>query len=233
MDVMRRASEVCTNTTATSMKTRVALAEDNDLLARSLAEKIGHFEGVELRFRARNGDLLLQALAANPHVDVVLMDIEMPVMDGIEATLRLKQRFPQVKVLMLTVFDSDQKVMDAILAGADGYLLKDEPPHKLEEAIAQVQAAGGAMSPAIAAKAIRLLRNPQRPPEEASPDFGLSERELGILEQLCKGLNYNQIAENLFISPSTVRKHIEHIYAKLQVHNKAEAIQRANRHRLV
>lgn len=215
------------------MNTRLAIAEDNESLARSLAEKIGFFQAIDLRYRAKNGAELLEMVAANPQIDVVLMDIEMPVMDGIEATRLLKQRYPQIKVLILTVFDTDDKVLQAILAGADGYLLKDEPPQKLEEGIRMIFHEGAPMSPTIAAKALRLLRNPQPMTNVDQYDFGLSDREIGILEQLCKGLNYNQIADNLIISPFTVRKHIENIYLKLKVHNKAEAIQVANKHRLV
>lgn len=214
------------------MKIRLALAEDHERLARSLAEKISFFPGMELRFRAKHGADLLAQIATQPPIDVVLMDIEMPVMDGIEATRLLKQGHPQVKVVMLTVFDADDKVFQAIVAGADGYLLKDEPPQRLEEGIRVIMEGGAPMSATIAAKALRFLRQPLAPPTDQL-DFGLSGRETEILEQLCKGLNYHQIADNLIISPYTVRKHIENIYTKLQVHNKAAAIQVANKHRLV
>lgn len=215
------------------MNIRIAIAEDNERLARSLVQKLAFFAGIELRMQAKDGADLLAQVNANPQVDLVLMDIEMPVLDGIEATRQIKQRFPQIKVVMLTVFDADDKVFQAIVAGADGYLLKDEPPHKLEESIRMVMQDGAPMSASIAAKTLRLLRQPLPASTEAQPEFGLSQRETEILEQLCKGLGYNQIAENLIISPFTVRKHIENIYSKLKVHNKAEAIQTANRHRLI
>ncbi len=213
---------------------RVVLAEDNNFLAQSLQERIGLFEGIKLKYRARDGKDLLEKIAKDSLVDIILMDIEMPEMDGIEATERIKKDHPQIRIIMLTVFDDDQKIFDSILAGADGYLLKDETPAKLEEGIRMILEGGAPMSATIAAKVLRLMRIPadKRSPAEV-PEFNLSERETQILEQICKGLNYNQISGNLVISPATVRKHIENVYRKLQVHNKAEAIQTAMRHRLV
>ncbi|MCB9235871.1 MAG: response regulator transcription factor [Bacteroidia bacterium] len=215
------------------MKIRVGLAEDNAFLARSLATKIALFAGMELHFHALNGRDLLQKLEQNVHPAVILMDIEMPEMNGIEATARVRKLYPHIKVIMLTVFDDEENIFQSILAGADGYLLKDEPMAKLEEGIRMILEGGAPMSATIAARALRLLREPQRASAPPAEDFGLSERETGILEQLVAGLNYNQIADNLIISPKTVRKHIENIYRKLQVHNKAEAIQKANQHKLI
>lgn len=216
------------------MPIKVGLAEDNPFLARSLREKIGFFAGIELRFHAANGKLLLETLEAETRPDVILMDIEMPEMNGIEATREVKRRFPQIKIIMLTVFDDEQNIFNSILAGADGYLLKDEPPQKLEEGIHMILEGGAPMSASIAARTLKLMRNPARATAQVQKeDFGLTKRQTQILEQLVTGLNYNQIAENLFISPATVRKHIENIYRKLQVHNKTEAIQKANQHKLV
>lgn len=213
---------------------KLLLTEDNHFLAKSIREKISLFDGIELKTRLCNGAELLEHLESDNIVDVILMDIEMPEMNGIEATKIVKEKHPQIRVIMLTVFDDEQNVWDSILNGADGYLLKDEPPEKLEEGIRMIMDGGAPMSATIAAKALKLMRSPissSDAPE--NEDFGLSKRETEILEQLCKGLNYNQIAENLVISPSTVRKHIENVYKKLQVHNKAEAINKATKHRLV
>lgn len=217
------------------MDIRVAVAEDNAFLARAIKEKLSFFEGISFRFRSENGEALLRDLERDAHVDVILMDIEMPEMNGIEATAAVKKRYPQIKVIMLTVFDDDENIFHSILAGADGYLLKDEPPQKLEAGIRMILEGGAPMSATIAAKALKLLRAPLPVgnPQEEKVDFGLSKRELEILEQLCQGLNYQEIAENLFISPRTVRKHIENIYRKLQVHNKVDAVQLANKHRLI
>ena len=167
-----------------------------------------------------------------PNLDLVLMDIQMPVMDGIEATRILKERHPQVKVIMSTVFDDDENLFKAIMSGASGYLLKDEPPEMIHRSILMAMEGGAPMSAGIASKVLNLLRN-QPSFEEEQEEFGLTPRELEILEHLSKGLSYDQIAGNLFISSGTVRKHIENIYKKLQVHNKVEALRIATRNRLI
>jgi DNA-binding NarL/FixJ family response regulator len=164
--------------------------------------------------------------------DLVLMDINMPVLDGIEATKKIRHLFPSIKIVMLTIFDETEKIFDAILAGATGYLLKDEKPEKLLAAIEEAMDGGAPMSASIAMKSLQLIRGKNEGPRDKK-EFNLSQRELEILELIAKGENYNQIAEKLFISPKTVRKHIENIYTKLQVHNKVEAIQVATRNKLL
>lgn len=175
---------------------------------------------------AGNGRVLLDQLAALPSLpDVVLMDIQMPVLDGIGATEALKAQHPQVKVVMATVFDDEENIFNAILAGADGYLLKDEAPEVLHRALQEVMSGGAPMSPPIARKSLAMLRRTPVQPQQTDPATELSERELEILEQLSKGLRYDQVAANLNISTGTVRKHIENIYRKLQVHNKTAAVE--------
>jgi len=215
---------------------RIALAEDNPFLAKSIQDKIALFsDELVFKFHAPNGKLLLDELEKDKHVDVVLMDIQMPEMDGIETTGIISHRYPQYKVMMLTVLDDDDHIFRAIQAGANGYLLKDESPEVLLNSIKDLMAGGASMSAGVALKALKLLRNPmtevqQNPDDE---ELALSERELDVLTYLSKGFGYKQIAENLFISPSTVRKHIENIYVKLQVHSKLEAVQKAQKHRLI
>ncbi|MFN8395889.1 MAG: response regulator transcription factor [Bacteroidia bacterium] len=156
------------------------------------------------------------------------MDILMPVMDGIEATRQVTQRWPQIKVIICSVFDDEENVFQAILAGACGYLVKEEGQQVIREAILEALDGGAPMSPAIARKALALIRN-GKPRQAAAPDdMGLTKREIEILEHLSKGLSYDQIADNLIISSGTVRKHIENIYRKLQVTNKVEAVQKAS-----
>jgi len=217
------------------MSILVAIAEDNDLLARSIQEKLELFAAdIRFKYRARNGQELLQQLASDHVIDMILMDIEMPVMDGITATEEVKQKYPSIKVIMLTVFDDDDKIFRAIQAGAMGYLLKDEPPDKIVEGIKMVMDGGAPMSATIAAKTLQILRNPE---VIKSPAFGIQEkpskREIEILEYLQQGFDYKKIAEILFIAPTTVRKHIENIYQKLQVHNKMQAVQKALQHRII
>jgi DNA-binding NarL/FixJ family response regulator len=215
---------------------RIGVAEDNPFLAKSIQEKLALFPGeLKFKFHAFNGKLFLEKLAEDPMVDVILMDIQMPEMDGIETTRIISERYPQIKIIMLTVLDDEESIFQAILAGANGYLLKDENPRVLLQSILSILEGGAPMSSAIALKALRLLRNPIKPDEEKSdtkrPE--LSPREIDVLNQLSKGMDYKQIAENLIISPSTVRKHIENIYSKLQAHNKIEAVKIAQKHRLI
>lgn len=216
------------------MPIRILIAEDNSRLARTLIDKLNLFEDqLSVRGWEPHGKALLQHLEVDAHVDLVLMDIQMPVMNGIEATKELKQKYPQIKVVMSTVFDEDNYILEAIMAGANGYLLKDERPDKLMDAINEVMDGGAPMSSIVARKALNLIRYGKQEESTKSIDFNLTKRETEILEQLAAGLNYNQIAENLFISPGTVRKHIENIYQKLHVHNKVEAVQIAIKNRLV
>jgi len=176
----------------------------------------------------------LGKLEDNHNVDLILMDIEMPVLNGIETTQIVKQKYPQIKIIMLTAFDNDENIFNAIKAGADGYLLKEINPKDLYEGIVETLNGGAAMNPSIALKTLKLLRNPLSiENEKDKEDISLSKREIEVLEQLSTGLSYTVIAENLFLSPSTVRKHIENIYKKLQVHSKIEAVQKAKRHNII
>ncbi|MEE9432406.1 MAG: response regulator transcription factor [Melioribacteraceae bacterium] len=217
------------------MKIKIAIAEDNALLAQSIKEKLELFrDAIFFKFKASNGQHLIELLKNDNNVDVILMDIEMPIMDGIKATEIVKDNYPQIKIIILTVFDDEDKIFRAIQAGANGYLLKDEPPNIILEGIKDIVSGGAPMSPTIATKAIELLRNPEkRKPNKYFENFSLSKRETEVLEQLSKGLNYKNIAVNLFISPSTVRKHIENIYKKLHVSNKMKAVLKAQKHNLI
>lgn len=217
-----------------SQKIRIAIADDNTFLLKAIAEKLSYFDGADVRMRGLNGQELLDRLHDNHNIDVVLMDIEMPVMNGIEATALLKQRYPQIKVIMLTVFDNDENIFRSIKAGADGYLLKDVEAEDLYTGIIDTLNGGAAMNPSIAMKTLKLLRNPIDIDSIAEIDsVKLSSREIDVLEQLSKGLSYTIIADNLFLSPSTIRKHIENIYKKLQVHSKIEAVQKAKQNNII
>ncbi len=214
------------------MTINIAIAEDNLRLAQTLIEKLELDERMRVKWHEPNGQALIEHLEEDHHLDVILMDINMPLMDGIEATEIARKRFPQIKVIMSTVFDEEDYILRAIMAGANGYLLKDEKPAKLHIAIEEVLEGGAPMSVSVARKALKIIRMGSELPSEKI-DYNLTKREGEILEQLASGLNYQKIAENLFISPSTVRKHIENIYQKLQVHNKVEAVQLALRNGLV
>lgn len=216
------------------MKIKIAVAEDNIFLFESIKDKMSLFPDFSLKFRGENGRDLLDKLQSNHNIDLVLMDIQMPEMDGIEATKVIKTKYPQVKIVMLTIFDSDDYIFKAIQAGADGYLLKETTPDALHKGIIDVLEGGAAMTPSIALRTLHLLRSPETIEQKKdTKDFQLTKRETEILEQLSKGLNYHQIADNLIISPATVRKHIENCYKKLQVHNKMEAVQKGIKHNLI
>lgn len=215
---------------------RIAIAEDNPLLAKSIEEKIRLFPGeLIFKFHASDGVRMTEKLENDSNIDVILMDIQMPNRNGIATTELVTQLYPKIKIIMLTVFDDEEHIFKAIQAGANGYLLKDESPKKLLEGIKDILSGGAPMSAVIALKAIRLLRNPLQA-EEKNPEAEactLSARELDVLTYLGKGFDYRQISEQLHISPSTVRKHMENIYQKLQVHNKMEAVRKAQKFRFI
>ena len=212
---------------------KIAIIDDNSFLISSIKEKLSFFEEIQVKFTANNGADLLEKLEQDHNLDALLMDIEMPVLNGIETTLAVKQKYPQIKIIMLTVFDNDENIFNAIKAGADGYLLKDVNPHELFNGIVDTLNGGAAMNPSIALKTLKLLRNPVDFKDVSKEEINLTNREVEVLEQLSKGLSYKVIADNLFLSPSTVRKHIENIYSKLQVHSKLEAVQKARRNNLI
>lgn len=213
---------------------RIAIVDDNPFLQKTIQDKLKFFSDVEVRFKAINGLDIIEKVEKNHHLDLILMDIEMPKMNGIEATSLLKSKFPQIKIIMLTVFDNDENIFKAIKAGADGYFLKEVNPQELYDGIVETLAGGAGMTPSIATRTLKLLREPLVFDDSISKDeISLTNREIEVLEQLSKGLTYNAIAENLFLSLGTIRKHVENIYTKLQVHNKLEAIQKAKNNNLI
>ncbi len=173
-------------------------------------------------------DLRTQIPALRP--DVALMDIDMPGITGIEATPLVKALYPAAQVLMLTVFEDEEKIFQAIRNGASGYLLKRTPPGEIIQAIFDVHQGGSPMTASVARKVLHYF---QEPAHVTSHDYQLSPRELDILKGLVKGHSYKLIADELFISIDTVRSHIRHIYEKLQVNSKTEAVLKAIREKLI
>jgi len=216
------------------MNIKIAIVDDNTFLTKAVRDKLSFFEDINIKWSALDGSLCLKELEENHNLDLILMDIEMPVLNGIETTQVVKQKYPHIKIIMLTVFDNDENIFKAIQAGADGYLLKEVSPDDLYTGITETLNGGAAMNPSIAMKTLKLLRNPSSITNlEDKEEISLSKREVEVLEQLAQGLSYTVIAGHLFLSPSTVRKHIENIYKKLQVHSKIEAVQKAKRHNLI
>jgi DNA-binding NarL/FixJ family response regulator len=210
------------------MPIRVAIIDDDQTLAKSLKHEIAEFPEIDTVAVAASGEEFVNRLATGalepPHV--VLMDISMNyATEGIQATKLLHELYPDIKVVMFTISEDDERVFEAFKAGAVGYLLKNEKPVFIIKTIVEVNQGGALMSPGIALKTIRFLT--QQPPaelKEISNRFQLSGRELEVLRLVGKGFPYKLIADQLFISQETVKKHMANIFAKLQVKNKIEAI---------
>ncbi|MFN5318855.1 MAG: response regulator [Bacteroidia bacterium] len=162
--------------------------------------------------------------------DVVLMDIQMPLVDGLEGVRIIKEYFPNIHVIMQTVFEDDEKIFDAMRYGASGYILKKTDPRQIIQAIEEVRNGGSPMTPSIATRVLHFFRQQH----ESKPEtYGLSEREREILQYLVNGLSYKMIADKLEISYNTVNSHIKKIYDKLQVHSVSEAVSKAIRSNII
>jgi len=204
---------------------RIGIVDDKLINHTALISKLSSKSDIEIVLQATNGrDFLDKMKNQDLLPDIVFMDIDMPVMDGIEAVKQGSVLYPSVHFLMLTVFDDDDKIFDAIKAGAVGYLLKDEHPERLIDAIREVIEFGGApMSPRIARKSLMILsKNTVSINQEE--DTLLSKREMEILKGLIDGFDYKTLADKLFLSPNTVRTHISNIYKKLHVSNRTQAV---------
>ena len=213
---------------------RIAITEDNAIALKSLEEKLAGFNDILVKHTAKNGSEILENLKQNPLIDLILMDIEMPVMNGIEATAKIKEQYPQIKIVMITIYDDDEYIFNAIKAGADSYILKDTRAEKIYETLTDTLNGGSVMSPSIAIKALQLLKGAAHIKTSAKQEtLLLSDRETEILEQLSKGMTNKNIAEKLFISPFTVKRHIENIYKKLQAQNRIDLIEKARREGLL
>lgn len=219
------------------MKINMALAEDNLVNRNTFHQKISGLPQFNLVFVARNGqDCLdqLQEIPENQLPVIVFMDIEMPILNGIETIQIGKTLYPQIHFIVLTVFDDEEKIFEAIRAGASGYLLKHETAQVLLDAVTNVLESGGApMSPAIARKTLQLLSKatPEKDSVNSPVPKILTEREQEILAHLVSGWDAKRISATLHLSVLTVRKHIANLYAKLHVTSKAQVISMAHQQR--
>ncbi|MDP2175901.1 MAG: response regulator transcription factor [Bacteroidota bacterium] len=207
----------------------IAIVDDKNINRQSLNERIQSTANLKVVLMAENGEDYinqLKSLELNQHPMITLMDIDMPIMNGIDAVKKGLELFPKTKYLMITIFEDDDKIFDSILAGASGYLLKEENSETISRSIQEIIEYGGApMSPKIARKALNMLtKNISSKDVTETSDYDLSKRELDILKLLVGGHDYKIIADKLFISPHTARKHIANIYVKLQVSNKVDAV---------
>lgn len=208
---------------------KVAIIEDRRDIREGLATLISGTTG----YRCTNGFRSMEEALENidqdlPHV--ALVDIGLPGMSGIDGIEILKGRHPDLSMLMLTVYNDDERIFDALCAGACGYLLKNTPPSRLLASVEEAVTGGSPMSPEIARRVVSLFRE-IRPPETA--DYQLTPHETRLLKLLVDGHNYKTAAKELSVSVNTISFHMRHIYEKLQVHSKSEAVSKALRHRLI
>jgi len=217
-------------TSATEQKNiRTAIVEDMRDIREGLTTLIDFTEGFVCTGGYRSMEEAIPKIKGNLP-DVLLSDIGLPGMDGIEGIKIIKEMYPDMTILMLTVYDDDERIFDALCAGATGYLLKRTAPAKLLENIREAVSGGAPMSPEVASRVISLFRD-IRPPEKV--DYDLTPHETRLLKLLVAGHNYSTAAVELGVSYNTIKFHMRHIYEKLQVHSKSEAVAKALQNRLV
>lgn len=215
-------------------KIKIGIVDDKYFIAKSIEERLSYFDELSIEFISEGAKPMLAYLENGNSLDLILMDIEMPGMDGIQLTQIINETYPDIKILILTVFDNSESIFNAIKAGASGYLLKDTSADELLKGIKETLNGGAPMSPSIAYKTLQLLRNPNPIKVKKKVEtFSLSNREIEVLELLSKGKTYNAIAQSLFLSEGTIRKHVENTYKKLKVHNKVAALEKARENRII
>jgi DNA-binding NarL/FixJ family response regulator len=212
-------SEPVKKTDPSQTMTRIAIVEDETWMRDDLVRKINAVPGFHCVNDYRTAEEALEGIPAD-EPDVVLMDINLPGIDGVECVRRLRVNLPQVKYIMLTVYSESERIFDSLLAGASGYLLKRTNTAELLDAIQQVRNGGAPMSSSIARKVVDYFNEMG---EQKTHTPSLSPREQQVLELLAKGAAYKKIADQLSLSIDTIRMHVKHIYAKLYVHTRSEA----------
>lgn len=210
---------------------RVAIFEDNKHLRQTFELLLNTADGFTCSGAWPDCRDLIANLEINP-CDIVLMDIEMPGMNGIEATKIIKQHFPAINILIQTVFFEDDYIFNAICAGASGYILKSTTPEGYLQAIKDVQSGGSPITPGIARKVLELFKHNLQPASPAK-NYNLTNQEKKVLQLLVAGKSYKMIASELFVSVETVKSHVSNIYAKLHVHSGTEAVSVAIRDKIV
>ena len=211
-------------------KIRIALFEDNRNLRESLFALLETSEEFSCVGAFAHCERVVENIEET-QPDVVLMDIELPIVNGIEAVRLIREKYPDVKILMETIFEEDEKIFQSICNGAQGYILKNTSPEEILNAIREIYEGGAPMSPIIASKVLRMFKFNLG--NEINNSFDLSGREKEILKCLVEGMSYKMIADTCFISADTVNGHIKNIYKKLQVHSKSEAVVKAIKGKII
>ena len=212
---------------APARKIEVVVCEDQPQILKAQVKILQESPEIEVVGTALSGEAVLELLHQK-QPDVLLQDLGLPRMSGIEVTRQVKRKWPSIEVLIFTIFDEEEKVLDAVKAGASGYLLKGASSEKILDAIREVKAGGSVIQPSLARRLLRHFRVSEtegKPPlREEPPTRPLTEREVEILRLIAKGLSNNEAAGVLDLSRATVRTHLEHIYDKLEVTNRVEAV---------
>ena len=203
-----------------SLKIQVMIIEDDDNYRESIQSLISESDKMECKYAVDSCEEALEILEKDYVAEVILLDIKLPGISGIEGIRKIKAISPTTHIIILTVFDDDDKIFNAICLGASGYLLKSASIQKIEEAVEDVLHGGAAITPSIAAKVLQMFGQYSQPKQ----DYGLTQREKEILQLLIDGMSKKYIAEQLYISPYTVDTHLKNIYAKLHVHSQMDMI---------
>jgi DNA-binding NarL/FixJ family response regulator len=206
------------------MAIKILVVDDHRVVRAGLVALLAQQPALMVVGEAGNGEEAVR-LAGETQPDVILMDMQMPVCNGVEATRQIKERWPHMQVLVLTTYDDDQLIWGGLQAGAKGYLLKDVPPEELLQGIEAVAAGKSLLPPHIAAKLMQVIA--QGGPARAAEEESLTERQLEILRLMARGAANKEIAAELFISENTVKSHISHIFEKLNARDRTEAVTRA------
>ncbi len=215
-----------------SEKIQVWLVEDNEVFRRNVQRVINSLEGMTCEGSFDSAEATFKALQTNPAPDVILLDVQLPGVDGIAALTEFREAIPETRVIILTVFDDADKIFRAVCAGASGYVLKASGTDKIGEAIRQVMGSGAPMTPEVAKKVLDAFANSDLLPGEKG-DYGLTAREQEILRLLAEGLLKKEIADALSISVNTVSTHLRRVYDKLHVNTNTGAVAKALREGII
>lgn len=210
------------------MAYNLIIYDDNDRLRHTLEALLTESSGFVVKASFSNCDHAIEQIRQN-YPELIIMDIDMPGIGGISGVSLIKEIFPEIKIVMHTVFEDDEKIFDSLCAGADGYLLKSTNPLKLVQSLHELMEGGASMSPFIAQRVLRFFRESKK----INHQFNLTKRELEVLSWLVKGHSYKMISQQCQISIDTVKKHLQNIYHKLHVSCATEAVAKAIMHKII